>query len=181
MAGLLAGAFSMAAGELVSVRAQDELVQRELQVERQELAEHPDAEFGNWPDVRGPRVSAKDADPVARIISRCRFVAFDTHALLELGIDPQSTGSAWQASIASFLSFAIGAFLPLIPWLFFGGTKAVVISICIGAVAAAALGAVIGHLPNTRGRQDGDKAAPRAVVAAGVTLGVGRLLGAAAS
>ena len=182
VAGLLAGAFSMAAGELVSVRAQDELVQRELQVERQELAEHPDAERRELAGMyRAQGVSAEDADTVARIISQYRSVAFDTHARLELGIDPQSTGSAWQASIASFLSFAIGAFLPLIPWLFFGGTKAVVISICIGAVAAAALGAVIGAFTGRGVVRTAIRQLLAAVVAAGITFGVGRLLGAATS
>jgi VIT1/CCC1 family predicted Fe2+/Mn2+ transporter len=182
VAGLLAGAFSMAAGELVSVRAQDELVQRELQVERQELAEHPDAERRELAGMyKAQGVSAEDADTVARILSQYRSVAFDTHARLELGIDPQATGSAWQASIASFLSFAVGAFLPLIPWLFFGGGKAVVISICIGAVAAAALGAAIGTLTGRGIARTALRQLMAAVVAAGITFGVGHLLGAATS
>ena len=71
-------------------------------------------------------------------------IAFDTHARLELGVDPDAGGSAWQASMSSFLAFAIGAFLPLIPWLFTGGAQAVVLSICIAALAAGALGAAIG-------------------------------------
>ena len=152
VAGLLAGAFSMAAGEMVSVRAQDELVQRELDVERQEIAEHPHAERRELAAMyRSQGVSPEDADTVAGILSRYDEVAFDTHARLELGVDPEARGSAVQASVASFLSFAIGAFLPLIPWLFFGGTEAVIISICIGAVAAAALGAAIGAFTGREG------------------------------
>jgi hypothetical protein len=125
VAGLLAGAFSMAAGELVSVRAQDELVQRELQVERQELTEHPNAERRELAAMyRAQGVSAEDAETVAGILSRYEQAAFETHARLELGVDPKAGGSAVQASVASFLSFAIGAFLPLIPWLFSGGLPA---------------------------------------------------------
>ena len=170
----------MAAGELVSVRAQDELVQRELQVERQELAEHPDAERRELSGMyRAQGVSAEDADTVARIISQYRSVAFDTHARLELGIDPQSTVSAWQASIASLLSFAIGAFLSLIPWLFLVVAKPS--SICIGAVAAAALGPVIGAFTGRGVARTAIRQLMTAVVAAGVTIGVGHLLGAATS
>jgi VIT1/CCC1 family predicted Fe2+/Mn2+ transporter len=182
VAGLLAGAFSMAAGELVSVRAQDELVQHELQVERREIEEHPDAERRELAGMyQAQGVTAEDADTVARILSQYGSVAFDTHARLELGIDPQSTGSAWQASIASFLSFAMGAFLPLIPWLFLGGGVAVVISICIGVVAAAALGAAIGVFTGRGIAQTALRQLIAAVLAAGITFGVGHLLGAATS
>jgi VIT1/CCC1 family predicted Fe2+/Mn2+ transporter len=180
VAGLLAGAFSMAAGELVSVRAQDELVQRELQVERQELTEHPNAERRELAAMyRAQGVSAEDAETVAGILSRYEQAAFETHARLELGVDPKAGGSAVQASVASFLSFAIGAFLPLIPWLFSGGLKAVVISICIGAVAAAALGAAIGAFTGRGMLTTAIRQLTAAVVAAGITFGVGRLLGVA--
>jgi len=160
VAGLLAGAFSMAAGELVSVRAH---------AERRELAAM----------YRAQGVSTEDAETVAGILSRYEQVAFDTHARLELGVDPQAGGSAVQASVASFLSFAIGAFLPLIPWLFFGGLEAVLISICIGAVAAAALGAAIGAFTGRGMLTTAIRQLMAAVVAAGVTFGVGRLLGVA--
>lgn len=180
VAGLLAGAFSMAAGELVSVRAQDELVQRELQVERQELTDHPNAERRELAAMyRARGVSSDDAEAVAAILSRYEQVAFDTHARLELGVDPDARGSAVQASVASFFSFAIGAFLPLVPWLFFGGTKAVVISICIGAVAAVALGAAIGAFTGRGVLRTAVRQLVAAVVAAGVTFGVGHLLGVA--
>lgn len=172
----------MAAGELVSVRAQDELVERELQVERQEISEHPNAERRELAGMyRAQGVSPEDADTVATILSRYEQAAFDTHARLELGVDPNPGGSAVQASVASFLSFAIGAFLPLIPWLFFGGTKAVVISVCIAVVAAAALGAAIGAFTGRDKLRTAIRQVTAAVVAAGITFGVGRLLGVATS
>jgi VIT1/CCC1 family predicted Fe2+/Mn2+ transporter len=182
VAGLLAGAFSMAAGELVSVRAQDELVRRELNVERQEIADDPEAEQRELAAMyRAQGVEATDAETVARILSRHPGVAFDTHARLELGVDPQAGGSAWQASIASFLSFAIGAFLPLIPWLFFGGLEAVLISVLIGAVAAASLGAAIGTFTGRGVIRTAIRQLVAAILAAGITFGVGHLLGVSTS
>ena len=80
---------------------------------------------------RARGVAREDAETVARILRIHQDEAFVTHACLELGVDPDAGGSAWQASISSFLSFAIGAFLPLIPWLFIGGGQAVVIPIRI--------------------------------------------------
>ena len=83
----------MAAGELVSVRAQHELMQRELQVEREELAEEPEAERRELAAMyRARGVPAADADTVARILSANASVALDTHARLELGIDPDAAG-----------------------------------------------------------------------------------------
>jgi VIT1/CCC1 family predicted Fe2+/Mn2+ transporter len=182
VAGLLAGAFSMAAGELVSVRAQDELVQREIDVEREELATEPEAERRELVAMyRSRGVPAADAETVAEILSRNDKLALDTHARLELGIDPDAGGSAWQASVASFASFAVGAFLPLVPWLFFGGMKAVVISVIIGAVAALILGGAIGALTAHGKIRTAVRQLAAAAVAAGITFGVGSLLGVSTS
>lgn len=182
VAGLLAGAFSMAAGELVSVRAQDELVQREIAVEREELATEPEEERRELAAMyRSRGVPAADAETVAEILSRNEKLALDTHARLELGIDPDAGGSAWQASVASFASFAVGAFLPLIPWLFFGGLKAVVISVIIGAVSALVLGGAIGALTAHGKIRTAIRQLAAAAVAAGITYGVGSLLGVSTS
>src|SRR5580692_2884631 len=108
VASLLAGAFSMAAGELVSVRAQQEMVEREVQVERQELADDPTGERRELVGLyQAKGLSAQDADTVASILSANPDIALDTHACLELGIDPDAPGSAWLAAISSFLSFAV--------------------------------------------------------------------------
>lgn len=182
VAGLLAGAFSMAAGELVSVRAQQELAQRELEVERRELADEPEAELRELAAMyRARGVEAEDALTVARILMSNDSLALDTHARLELGIDPESAGAPVKAAVFSFVSFTIGAILPLFPWFFTMGTLAVVLSIAIGAVAALLLGAFIGAMagrsvPGTAARQ-----LAVAVIASGVTYGVGHLLGVAAT
>src|SRR5215469_3433168 len=132
VAGLLAGAFSMAAGELVSVRAQQEMVEREVAVERQELADDPAGETRELAGMyQAQGLSAEDAHTVARILSTNPDIALDTHARLELGIDPQAPGSAWRAATSSFLAFSVGAILPLFPWFFTQGTGAVIASVII--------------------------------------------------
>lgn len=182
VAGLLAGAFSMAAGELVSLRAQRELAERELQVERQELAEEPEAELRELAAMyRARGVPAEDAETVARILSANDRVALDTHARLELGIDPDAPGTAGKASAISFLSFAVGAILPLFPWFFSHGSSAVVMSVVIGAVAAILLGALIGALAGRSVPRTALRQLAVASVAAAVTYGVGSLLGVSTS
>ena len=182
VAGLLAGAFSMAAGELVSVRAQQEMVEREVQVEREELAEDPEGERRELAGMyRAQGLSAEDANTVARILSVNPDIALDTHARLELGIDPQAPGSAWRAAVTSFLSFSIGAILPLFPWFFAEGTGAVIASVIIGAIAALALGAAIGAMSGRSVLGTALRQLAVAAVAATVTYGVGSLLGVSTS
>jgi VIT1/CCC1 family predicted Fe2+/Mn2+ transporter len=182
VAGLLAGAFSMAAGELVSVRAQQEMVDREVQVERQELAEDPEGERQELAGMyREQGLSAEDANTVARILSANPDIALDTHARLELGIDPQAPGSAWRAAISSFLAFSAGAILPLFPWFFATGSSAVIASVIIGAIAALALGATIGFMSGRNVMGTAVRQLTIAAVAATVTYGVGSLLGVSTS
>ena len=182
VAGLLAGAFSMAAGELVSVRAQQEMVDREVQVERQELAEDPEGERRELAGMyRAQGLSAEDANTVARILSANPDIALDTHARLELGVDPQAPGSAWRAAISSFLSFSVGAILPLFPWFFTSGSGAVIASVIIGAIAALALGATIGFMSGRNVLGTAVRQLAVAAVAAAVTYGVGSLLGVSTS
>jgi hypothetical protein len=112
VAGMLAGAFSMAAGELVSVKAHDELVQHEIDVERAELADDPAGEQRELAAMyRARGVAAKDADTVARILMATPEVALDTHVRLELGVDPDSAGSSRQAAVVSFFGFSLAVVL----------------------------------------------------------------------
>jgi VIT1/CCC1 family predicted Fe2+/Mn2+ transporter len=178
IAGLLAGAFSMAAGELVSVRAQDELVAREIDVEAAELRDDPEAEERELAAMYQARgVPEADAATVARILSANHELALDTHTRLELGVDPAAGGSAGRAGVSSFVAFAFGALLPLLPWLIGGGTAAIVASVLIGAVAALVLGAVIGVFTGRGVARTALRQLVAAAVAAGVTYAVGSLLG----
>jgi VIT1/CCC1 family predicted Fe2+/Mn2+ transporter len=182
VAGLLAGAFSMAAGELVSVRAQKELAEKELDIERQELVDDPESELRELAAMyRAQGVPDQDAMTVARILSANEKVALDTHARLELGIDPDEAGAPTKAAVFSFVAFTVGAILPLFPWFFVHGTSAVVASIVIGAVAALTLGAFIGSLAGRSVSAAALRQLAVAVLAAGVTFGVGHLLGVSAT
>ena len=182
VAGLLAGAFSMAAGELVSVRAQQEMVEREVQVERQELTEDPEGEKQELAGMyRAQGLSAEDANTVAGILSANPDIALDTHARLELGVDPEAPGSAWRAAVSSFLSFSVGAILPLFPWFFTEGSAAVIASVIIGAIAALALGATIGFMSGRNVWGTALRQLAVAAVAASVTYAVGSWLGVSTS
>ena len=182
VAGLLAGAFSMAAGELVSVRAQQEMVDREVAVERAELADDPEGERRELAGMyRAQGLSADDANTVARILSANPDIALDTHARLELGVDPEAPGSAWRAAIVSFMAFSVGAILPLFPWFFTGGSAAVIASVIIGTIAALALGAAIGFMSGRNVWGTALRQLAVAAVAASVTYAVGSLLGVSTS
>jgi vacuolar iron transporter family protein len=182
VAGLLAGAFSMAAGELVSVRAQQEMVEREVEVERQELADDPEGELRELTGMyEAQGLSHEDASTVARILSVNPDIALDTHARLELGVDPEAPSSALQAAVSSFLSFSIGAILPLFPWFFVQGATAVIASVIIGGVAALALGAAIGFMAGRSVVGTALRQLAVAAVAAAVTYSVGHVLGVATS
>jgi VIT1/CCC1 family predicted Fe2+/Mn2+ transporter len=178
VAGLLAGAFSMAAGELVSVRARDDLVEHEIDVERHELADDPEGEQRELATMyRARGVPAEDAATVARILMANPDVALDTHVRLELGIAPDEAPSSRQAAASSFLAFSVGAVLPLIPWFFMSGTAAIVASVVIGVVASLGLGAAIGSFSGQGVGRTALRQLTAAVVAASVTFGVGRLIG----
>jgi vacuolar iron transporter family protein len=168
----------LAAGELVSVRAQQEMAEKEVQVERQELADDPEGEKRELAGMyQAQGLSAEDANTVARILSTNPDIALDTHARLELGVDPEAPGSAWQAAISSFLSFSMGAILPLFPWFFTTGSSAVIASVIIGAIAALALGAAIGFMSGRNVLGTAVRQLAVAAVAAAVTYGVGSLPG----
>lgn len=178
LAGLLSGACSMAAGEFVSVKAQRELIEREIEVERRELQRRPEKEqrelAGNF---RRRGVDPAVAAEMAEQLSRDPETALEAHAREELGIDPQDLGSPMRVAVSSFFSFAAGATVPLVPWLFAGGHGATVASVVLGALAAIAVGALLAQFT---GRSKLLSAARQLTVAAGaaaVTYAVGVAVG----
>lgn len=141
LAGLIAGAVSMAAGEYGSMKAQQELLERELELERIELHRNPHVEMVELAQIYQSRGLEPDmARGLAERMMSDPERALETHAREELGIDPNSLGSPVGAAVASFFSFAAGALLPLLPWFFAEGTAAIVASIVLGLIGAAALG-----------------------------------------
>jgi VIT1/CCC1 family predicted Fe2+/Mn2+ transporter len=181
LAGLVAGAFSMAAGEFVSMQAQRELLERELEVEREALEQSPAAERGELVAIYERRgLTPAFAHQLADMMMRDPKTALETHAREELGIDPTSLGSPLIAAVSSFATFALGALLPLIPWLLSHGNGALVASILIGAVAAVAVGGVLGGLTGRSIARGAVRQLAVAAVAAAVTYGIGRAVGASA-
>ncbi|HUI03630.1 MAG TPA: VIT1/CCC1 transporter family protein [Acidimicrobiales bacterium] len=142
--GLIAGAFSMGGGEWVSMRVQRELLERELALEQHEIRHRPEGERRELVRIYENRgVEPSVARTLASEMMRTPELALETHAREELGISPASLGNPLQAALSSFGTFALGALLPLIPWLVTRGTAAVVASVVIGAVAALAVGASV--------------------------------------
>ena len=147
ISGLLAGAISMAAGEYVSLRAQAELVERELEIERRSIAENPEAETAELAALYRERgLDADHAEQVAEGLMADPEVALDVHAREELGVNPTQLGKPLVASASSFGSFALGAFVPLVPWLGGHGNNAVLASVILGLSVAALVGAVLARL-----------------------------------
>jgi VIT1/CCC1 family predicted Fe2+/Mn2+ transporter len=144
IAGLIGGAFSMAAGEYVSMRAQTELFERELELERQEINRRPEGEYRELVKIYESRGIPHDlASQVARQMMSDPEVALETHAREELGIQSDSLGRPVQAAVVSFLTFSIGALVPLLPFLFSISSSAVVASIVLTAIAAICVGAAL--------------------------------------
>ena len=144
VAGLLAGAASMAAGEYVSMRAQSELVERELEIERRSLERQPVAEVRELAAIYRHRGLDEDlAQEMAEAVMADPQVALEVHAREEMGVDPSETGNPVAAAVSSFVAFAVGALVPLLPWFFVGGGGATLTSAALGLVAAASVGAVL--------------------------------------
>lgn len=183
IAGLIAGAVSMAAGEFVSMRAQQELFERELEMERAEQEKHPKEETAELAEIYESRgVAPELAKQLAEEMSRTPELMLETHAREELGIDPNELGSPIQAAVSSFVAFAIGAFLPLIPWLFGTDVDAAAMqSVVIGAVAALGVGALLAQFTGRAYWFSALRQLAIATVAAGVTYFVGMLVGTGAA
>jgi VIT1/CCC1 family predicted Fe2+/Mn2+ transporter len=169
----------MAAGEYVSMQAQRELLQRELEVERQALRKSPDTERRELTAIYESRgLEPALAQELAGEMMRDPDLALETHAREELGINPARLGSPLQAAVSSFVMFALGALLPLLPWLFGSGSAAILASVVIGAVAALAVGAALGVFTGRSPVRSALRQLGLAALAAGATYAVGRLVGA---
>jgi VIT1/CCC1 family predicted Fe2+/Mn2+ transporter len=178
VAGLVAGSFSMAAGEYLSMTAQRELLERELEVERRLLERHPRGEAAELRGMYVQRgIDPAVAEDMANEVMQDPELALETHAREELGISTRTLGSPWQAAAASFVTFAIGAFIPLLPWLIGTGTAAIVASVVLGAVAAVIVGVVLARFTERPVIASALRQLAVTAVAAGVTYAVGRAIG----
>jgi vacuolar iron transporter family protein len=181
LAGLLAGACSMAMGEWLSVQSSRELAQRQLDIEGDELRETPAEEQEELSLIyQAKGMSLEDAQAIsARLISD-RANALDTLAREELGIDPKELGgSAWEAAIASFILFVMGAIVPVVPFMFLSGRLAIGVSLGAGAVGLVLIGMAISLVTGRGALYTGTRQLLIGLAAAAVTYGIGRLLGVA--
>lgn len=178
LAGWIAGAISMAAGEYGSMKAQTELLEHELNLERIELHRNPHVETRELAELYESRgLDEAFARDLAVAMMRDPETALEAHAREELGIDPDALGSPVGAAVASFGAFSIGALLPLLPWLVSSGTGAVVASIVLGLVGAATVGALLARSTHGSYLRLILRYTGIAVIAASVTYLVGSAVG----
>jgi VIT1/CCC1 family predicted Fe2+/Mn2+ transporter len=178
IAGLLAGAFSMAAGEYVSMRAQTELLEREIEMERIELRRSPEQEHQELAQLyRSRGIDPGVAEEMADELMRTPELALQTHTREELGVNPNDLGSPYKAASASAASFAVGAIVPLVPWFVTQGTAAIVASLVLGALAAMAIGFALAKFTGRSVLRSMFRQLTVTVLAAGVTFTIGKALG----
>ncbi|WP_327413454.1 VIT1/CCC1 transporter family protein [Streptomyces sp. NBC_01233] len=178
LAGLAAGAFSMAAGEYTSVASQRELVLAELDVERQQLRKHPADEMEELAELYVSRgVEPMLAREVAMQLSRDPEQALEIHAREELGIDPDDLPSPIVAAVSSFGSFALGALLPVLPYLL--GATALWPAVLLALAGLFACGAVVSRVTARSWWYSGVRQLVLGGAAAGVTYILGTWIGGA--
>ncbi|MEU7720670.1 VIT1/CCC1 transporter family protein [Streptomyces tibetensis] len=178
LAGLAAGAFSMAAGEYTSVASQRELVEAELDVERRQLRKHPkdeEAELAALYESRG--VEPRLAQEVARQLSKDPEQALEIHAREELGIDPGDLPSPTVAAVSSFGSFALGALIPVAPYLL--GASSMWPAVLLALLGLFLCGAVVAKVTARSWWYSGLRQLLLGGAAAGVTYALGTVFGTA--
>ncbi len=178
IAGLIGGAISMGAGEYLSMQAQRELLERELEMERQEHTRNPQHEVEELAEIYESRgVDADTAREMASNIMDDPEKALEVHAREEMGIDPNELGNPLFAAMSSFVSFALGALLPLLPWFFGGGNGAIVASVILGAFGAVLVGGALALATSRSVLRGALRHLLFVAVAAGVTFGIGSAVG----
>lgn len=176
LAGLAAGAFSMAAGEYTSVASQAELAAAEIDIERREIAEFPAAELAELTRMYIARgVEPALAAEVARQISVDPERALEIHTREELGVTPGELPSPWLASGSSFVAFAVGASVPVLPYAF--GADGLAPSVAATLIALFGCGALVSRVTARSWWYSGARQAALGGAAAAVTYGVGSLVG----
>jgi len=178
LTGLIGGAVSMAAGEYVSMKAQAELLERELEMERIELRRSPEAERRELVQIyRSRGVDEATADQLATALSRNPEMALETHAREELGIDPSSLGRPVSAAGSSFVCFALGASVPLVPYFFGSGTAPMVVAIVLAILSAISVGTLLARFTGRSALRSGARQLFYTAVPAVLTFALGSAVG----
>lgn len=178
LSGLIAGAASMAAGEYVSVKAQRELFERQIEMERAELAVTPEEEEQELALIyRAKGMPKAEAERIAARLSADPEVALDALVREELGLDPSQLGSPEGAATSSFIAFALGAILPVLPFFFGAAFGNVLLSLVLSGVALFGVGAALSLFTGRSLAFSGTRQLVIGAVAAAITFGVGTLIG----
>lgn len=178
LAGLLAGAFSMAAGEFVSVASQRDLYNREISMEARELAEKPEQEQKELELIyRAKGLSKEDAARIAAAIMTDPKVALDTLAREELGLDPDELGSPKKSALFSLIAFALGASVVVIPYLFLTGMPALILAIVLSVISLLVVGGFVGRISGRGVVFSALRQLAWGAGAAGITYIVGSIIG----
>ena len=178
VAGLLAGAFSMAAGEYVSVRSQREMYQYQIGLERDELGAYPDEEAKELALIYEARgLHWDEAKRLADSMIADPERGLDTLAREELGLNPDELGSPWGAAAFSFLSFGAGALIPLVPFLFGRGAGTLYVSVGLTGAALFAVGSTLSLFTGRGALRGGIRMLLIGGAAGALTFAIGRLLG----
>ncbi len=179
-AGLIAGASSMAVGEFTSVASQRDILARQVALERREVEEAPEEEAAELALIfKQKGLSTEQASRTAAEILKNPEQALDTLVREELGLDPDDLGSPVEAALSSFVMFAVGALVPVLPFLFLRGTSAVLLSSALAGLVLCGVGVLVAFLSGTSPVRSAARMVGLAAVAATITYGVGRLFGAA--
>jgi VIT1/CCC1 family predicted Fe2+/Mn2+ transporter len=181
VAGLLAGACSMAAGEYISVRTQREVFEYQIAIEKQELEEYPEEEMEELSLIYQARNVPKDqADMLAKLMIDNPETGLNTLAREELGLNPDDLVSPYGAMISSFISFALGAAIPIIPFLCGNHAWNIIVSITATGITLFVIGVILSLFSNRNPIWSGLRMLATGVIAGTVTFLIGRWIGVAA-
>jgi VIT1/CCC1 family predicted Fe2+/Mn2+ transporter len=178
IAGLLAGAFSMAAGEFISMKVQSEVFEKLIELEKTELKEVPEKELLELRQIyENKGIPRKQAEEISTLLMSDDKLALETHIREELGLNPDELGSPTGAALSSFASFVAGAAVPVIPYLIFGGNIAFIVSIILSALGLLIVGSLLSRVTGRNWLYSGIRMLSLGAGAALVTYGIGYLLG----
>jgi VIT1/CCC1 family predicted Fe2+/Mn2+ transporter len=179
IAGLLAGAFSMAVGEFISVRSQREILDHQVRLQQAQLADDPESEAAILRAIYVTRgLSEAEADLIVGRIMADHGLAVDTFVREEIGLSEATMGSPLAAGGSSFLAFSLGAVIPVIPYVLLAGPAAFWTSLLVSTLALFGVGAAVSVLTHRPPMVVGARQAGLGLAAAGVTYAIGALLGA---
>lgn len=178
IAGAVAGAISMAAGEWVSITSQNDLIERELGIERRELLHHREHETDELAQIyEGHGMDPDRAAAAAADVMRQPELALGIHAREELGVDPDDLPSPARAAAISLVCFLFGALLPLVPWYVGSGGAAAIGSLAVGVITAAIVGAAVARLAERALWFGAVRQVAIVVLACTITYAIGELVG----